>query len=199
MGCGKNGTFDIRPDWRQWAVLVNMPKEQLNLTGETSQIIKTVSGFMNKWYRFFNCKVWTIVLEPIEGHGVWDGKNVFGILPKQSVHEGLIAVLTRATIRLARQKNFWKHVQAVADKMFAAPGFITSVGIGEVPWIKQATFSIWESKESMKAFAYKMTEHKEVIKKTKEEKWYSEDMFIRFKVIASYGRLHEKNPLEGKL
>lgn len=199
MGCGKNGTFDIRPDWRQWGILFNVSKDQLNLSDETTQGIEAVSGFITNWYRFFHCKVWTMVLEPIEGHGLWDGKNVFGILPKQSTYEGLIAVLTRATIRLSGQKNFWKHVQPVADKMSVAPGFITSVGIGEVPWIKQATFSIWESKQSMKEFAYKMQEHKEVIKKTKEEKWYSEDMFIRFKVVASYGSLHDKSPLEGKL
>jgi heme-degrading monooxygenase HmoA len=67
--------------------------------------------------------------------------------------------------------------------MATAPGFITSVGIGEVPFIKQATFSIWESKEQMRSFAYKLPLHKEVIKKTHQEKWYSEDMFTRFKVI----------------
>ena len=140
-----------------------------------------------------------MILDPIEGHGTWDGKEVFGSLPKQTEYEGLVAVLTRATIRLNKLKSFWKNVNSVATRMNDAPGFITSIGIGEVPWIKQATFSIWQSKEHMKQFAYKMHEHAEVIRKTKKENWYSEDMFVRFKPLASFGTLRGINPLEGKL
>ena len=87
-------------------------------------------------------------------------------------------------------------MDGVASQMNSAPGFITSVGIGEVPWIKQATFSIWESKEQMKQFAYKMQEHAEVIRKTRKENWYSEDMFVRFKILASYGSLQGHDPLK---
>ena len=82
--------------------------------------------------------------------------------------------------------------------MSGANGFITSIGIGEVPWIKQATFSIWESKEQMRQFAYKMKEHAEVVKKTHQEKWYSEDMFVRFKPLKSTGSLNGKLPFEIK-
>jgi heme-degrading monooxygenase HmoA len=68
-----------------------------------------------------------------------------------------------------------------------------------MPWIKQATFSIWQSKAAMKQFAYQMKEHAEVIRKTRQDNWYSEEMFIRFKILASFGSLHGKNPLAGKL
>ena len=192
LGCGKNGTFDIHPDWRQWGVL--------SVSGLTQTINYKIfyGSFINAWWRFFKCEVFTILLEPIEGHGTWDGKEVFGTLPKQTSYEGLTAVLTRATIRLTKVKSFWKNVDSVATKMNDAPGFITSIGIGEMPWIKQATFSVWQSKECMKQFAYKMREHAEVIRKTKQENWYSEDMFVRFKPIASFGTLNGTNPLEGK-
>ena len=136
-----------------------------------------------------------MLLEPLEGHGKWNGEEVFGQLPRQSGYEGKIAVLTRATIRLSRLKNFWKNVDGVAAKMHRADGFITSVGIGEMPWIRQATFSIWQSKTQMKNFAYKMHEHADVIKKTHKEKWYSEDMFVRFRPLASFGTLHGADPL----
>jgi heme-degrading monooxygenase HmoA len=210
MGCGKNGTFDKTPDWRQWAVLQigkgkmengkskieNGGKEEVK--GERLEVKEGSPLFMRKWWQFFGCEVWTLVLEPIESHGTWDGKQCFGQLPKQTDYEGIIAVLTRATIRLNRLSQFWKHVDSVASQMAGAAGFITSVGIGEVPWIKQATFSIWESKAAMKAFAYSMKEHKEVIKKTHQENWYSEDMFTRFKVVASYGTINGSNPLATK-
>jgi hypothetical protein len=76
-----------------------------------------------------------------------------------------------------------------------AKGYITSVSIGEIPWIKQATFSIWENKEDMLAFAYGMKEHTEVIKKTREQQWYSEEMFVRFKIIGNTGTIKGIDPL----
>lgn len=192
LGCGKNGTFDIHPDWRQWGILI--VNRESSIVNEDTGLLH--GSFINAWWNFFRCETYTIMLEPIEGHGTWDGNEVFGKLPKQSDYEGLIAVLTRATIRLNRLKHFWGHVDAVATQMNDADGFITSVGIGEVPWIKQATFSIWKSKTHMKDFAYRMKDHAEVIRKTKAEKWYSEDMFVRFKIISSFGRLNGIDPLK---
>lgn len=176
MGCGRNGSFDKHPDWNQWAILLAFDN--------TSQVSLPIPSFFKKWWRLFGCKQWLLLLNPIEGHGTWDSKNCFGNLPKQTDYAGKIAVLTRATIRLNRLKNFWQHVNPVAEKMATSEGFIKSVGIGEVPWIKQATFSIWESKEHMKTFAYKLKEHAAVVKKTYQEKWYSEEMFVRFEIIA---------------
>jgi len=203
LGCGKNGTFDIHPDWRQWGILsvtgLVHDSSKSNYESPSINYKPLYSSFISNWWNFFHCEVYTILLQPIEGHGTWDGKEVFGTLPKQTEYEGLIAVLTRATIRLTRLKNFWKNADGVANKMNNAKGLISSVGIGEVPWIKQATFSIWESKEHMKQFAYKMQEHTEVIQKTRKENWYSEDMFIRFKILASFGTLHGNDPLKGKL
>ncbi|CAN5389558.1 hypothetical protein BH10BAC2_BH10BAC2_44550 [soil metagenome] len=192
LGCGKNGTFDIHPDWLQWGILVvNLESSIVN---EDNKFL--YGSFINAWWKFFRCETYTIILEPIEGHGTWDGKEVFGKLPKQSDYEGMIAVLTRATIRLNRLQNFWKHVDAVATQMNNADGFITSVGIGEVPWIKQATFSVWKSKAHMKDFAYKMKDHAEVVRKTRQENWYSEDMFVRFKILGSIGTWNGIDPLK---
>ena len=80
--------------------------------------------------------------------------------------------------------------------MAGAEGLITSIGIGELPFIKQATFSIWESKESMKKFAYQMHQHQEAIKKTRKENWYSEDMFVRFIPLHTSGTIKGSDPLK---
>ncbi len=179
MGTGKNGTFDKRPDFNQWAIMAAHVAEIRDTN------IEILYGkFIAKWFRIFKCEVKTYLLEPIEGHGTWDNKKPFGILPPKSDYEGKIAVLTRATIKLNKLKYFWENVAPVAKKMNTAKGFLTSYGVGEIPWIKQATFSIWESKEDMKNFAYGMKEHAEVIKKTRQQKWYSEDMFTRFKIVS---------------
>ena len=189
MGCGKNGTFDIIPDIRQWAVLIITDQSTL-------PIENCVPTFLTNWWKFFNCERYDIMLQPLEGHGTWNGKAVFGKYPPDGAdYTGRIAVLTRATIRLSQLRAFWKNVQPVAATMLSTPGFITSVGIGEIPWIKQATFSVWESKEHMKQFAYRMHSHQQVIKKTRQEKWYSEDMFVRFAILSTSGSLRGIDPI----
>lgn len=200
LGCGKNGTFDKVPDIRQWGVLM-VTSALVDIDHKQPEIdySKLYGSFISNWWKFFKCSVWTVVLQPIEARGTWDGKEAFGSLPKNVAHDGMIAVLTRATIRIDRLQNFWKHVDGVAKQLNSSEGFIMSLGIGEAPWIKQGTFSIWENKESMKAFSYKLKEHAEVIRKTRDEKWYSEDMFVRFKIIASVGTINNINPLQGKL
>jgi heme-degrading monooxygenase HmoA len=180
MGTGKNGTFDKRPDFNQWAI---MAAHVLEISD--NNIENLYGKFIAKWFRIFKCETKIYLLDPIEGHGTWDNKKPFGVLPAKSDYEGKIAVLTRATIKLNKLKYFWQNVAPVAEKMNTAKGFLISYGVGEIPWIKQATFSIWESKEDMKNFAYGMKEHAEVIKKTRQQKWYSEDMFTRFKVVEN--------------
>ncbi len=199
LGCGKNGTFDKIPDLQQWGILIVHGSEFIvkPLRLESKSFMNELYGsFITNWIRLFRCETFTILLEPIEGHGFWDGKEVFGNLPKSSSHTGPVAILTRATIRLNRLHQFWKNVNPVASKMKAANGYITSMGLGEIPWIKQVTFSIWESKEAMTAFAYGMKEHTEVIKKTREQRWYSEDMFVRFKIIGNTGTIKGIDPLK---
>src|SRR5204863_3891555 len=93
-------------------------------------------------------------------------------------------------------KEFWKYVDGTAAKMAEADGFVTSYGIGEMPLRKQATFSIWENKAAVKSFAYQTKEHQEVIQKTRQDNWYSEDMFVRFRITACIGSLKGVNPLK---
>lgn len=200
LGCGKNGTFDKTPDLRQWGILTVHTSLAIIDQSNYEQFQRSVYGsVITKWWKIFKCETWSLLLEPTESHGLWDGKKVFGELPKNIESDGLTAVLTRATIRVNKLNAFWSNVEGAASGMSNAEGFVTSLGVGEVPWIKQATFSVWKSKALMKQFAYKTTNHAEVIKKTRKENWYKEEMFTRFKVLATYGTLNGSNPLEGLL
>ncbi|MEO5893286.1 MAG: DUF3291 domain-containing protein [Ferruginibacter sp.] len=200
LGCGKNGTFDIHPDWQQWGIFAVSRKPLAVTDLEADRLTTRLYGaFIGKWLRFFKCETWTVFLEPVEGHGTWDGKQPFGALAKNSDYAGPIATLTRATIRISKLTAFWKNVNGVAVQMSKAEGLMTSIGIGEIPFIKQATFSVWQSREAMKQFAYQMHQHTEVIKKTRKENWYSEDMFVRFKPLKTIGTINGADPLAGKL
>ena len=188
LGCGHNGTFDLQPDWQQWGLLaVWDDRESFDRFYKTS--------FVSRWWKLLGQESWTVICEPLQSHGKWDGKEPFGT-PNRSDYTGPIAILTRATIRINRLKNFWSHVDEVAQIMNTSPGYITSVGIGEAPVYRQATFSIWQSLDDVKNFAYRDPKHAEVIAKTRQENWYSEELFARFKPIETWGTLNGKNPLK---
>ena len=189
LGSGRNGTFDLQPDWQQWGLLTVWDnREGFNNFHNQS--------FINLWWNTFTTEKWTILCKPLQSHGKWDNKEPFGN-PDVKVITGPVAVLTRATIRLNKLKGFWSNVDSVANIMADASGFVTSLGIGEAPIYRQATFSIWKSIEDVKAFAYTSKEHAEVIKKTRNENWYSEELFARFKIVDSFGTINGKNPLKG--
>ncbi len=197
MGCGKNGSFDIHPDWNQWAILVflnELPDLQRIKEKPEEILISLYGSFISRWLKRFHCETWTIMLQLIDGHGKWDGEIFLANNVENIPTSAPIAVLTRATIKLTKLRDFWKNVALVSSQMKSASGLITSIGIGEMPLVRQATFSIWESMEHMKDFAYSVQEHREVIKKTRKEKWYSEDMFLRFRPIISVGSIKGINP-----
>ena len=185
LGCGKNGTFDIHPDWNQYGIFSVQNDCNLELLEKDYNAWKRANygSFISGWWKFFGCTTMTVLLDPIMAHGKWAGKELFKDVKPSKPRDGRIAVLTRASIRLNKVQSFFKNVPAVEKQMHQADGLLFSVGVGEAPLIRQATFSIWENAEKMKAFAYNMQEHKEVIRKTRDEKWYSEEMFARFSVI----------------
>ena len=136
MGTGKNGGFDLQPDLQQWAILIvyndalrSFGSSEFTLAKQPFDIALTPSAFINNWIKIFNVKTQTFLLEPIEGFGLWQGKEVFGNLPKQTSYEGKIAVLTRATIRLSKLRSFWKNVPQVNNAMKNAEGLLQSFGI----------------------------------------------------------------------
>lgn len=191
LGSGRNGTFDLQPDWQQWGLLAVWDnRDAYDKFAEKS--------FVSKWWKTLGAESWTVLCQPVQSHGKWDGKEPFG-KPEDRINDGPMAVLTRATIKISRMKSFWSNVDEVANLMVGAPGYITSFGVGEAPVYRQATFSVWESMEHMKAFAYGSKQHAEVIKKTRSEGWYSEELFARFRILESSGTINGIDPLAGLL
>ncbi len=199
MGTGKNGTFSIWPDWKQWAIF-SVHNDQHPEINDPYQLTKKLyGGFVSSYLRLFAKEIVVICLVPVKGHGTWDGDSLFNYEEISNDSEIPIAVITRASIRLNRIRAFWKHVPIVAQAMKDAEGLLFTFSIGETPWIKQATFSIWENTSSMQSFAYKQKVHKEIIKKTHQERWYSEEMFVRFHLGYICGRYTPLEALINKL
>lgn len=133
-----------------------------------------------------------IELVPVGSKGKWDGKALFDKLENQWVENVPIAILTRATIRISRLREFWQNVKPVSAELDKAKGLLLSVGIGEMPFIKQATFSIWETMDDMKAFAYTQEEHAAVIQKPESVTGIAKKCLPVLKLSVAKARLKEK-------
>jgi hypothetical protein len=188
LGTGKDGTFSLNPDWQQWGLLAVWDNK-----ASFAEFYQ--ASFVAKWWDLFSCEKWTVLCTPLQSHGKWDGLEPFG-KPNEPIDNKPIAVLTRATIRLSRLKNFWSHVPQATKLMRRSQGYIMSLGIGELPVYRQATFSVWKNIDYVKTFAYASEEHAEVIRKTRDEHWYSEELFARLEPVESFGTIKGINPLD---
>jgi hypothetical protein len=192
VGSGRGGGFSLRPDWSRYGLFAVWE------TPEAADAFFAVSPPMKR-YRQHADEIWTVRLLPIQAHGKWSGANPLSPLAPRPREDGPVAVLTRASIRLSRLAAFWGAVPASSRALNGAPGLLGSIGIGEAPLVHQATFSLWRSQADMQAFAYTAGEHREVVRRTREEGWYAEELFARFVPIASEGTWNGRDPLKGLL
>jgi hypothetical protein len=141
-------------------------------------------------------EAWHVRLRSAGGHGTWNGFD-----PLAGLDEGIgdadapVAIITRANVRRQSWKAFGAASEVVDVELHQAPGLIDVVGIGETPIGSLATFSLWQSRTAARDFAYKMPDHREVIRRTRAEDWYAEEMFARFEPYAATGTWNGRDPL----
>ncbi len=146
-------------------------------------------------YERRSSETWRVALAPFRSHGLWNGVNPFSYEAVAADHGGPVAVLTRASIRLRRAPQFWRYVEPTSRALADAAGLRLAIGLGELPLVRQATVSVWESVAAMQQYAYRDARHREVIQLTRREGWYSEELFARFQVLSSQGTVDGQNPL----
>jgi hypothetical protein len=150
-------------------------------------------------YRRHAEEIWSLRLLPVQAHGTWSRVNPFLPVAAPPPPVAPVAVLTRASIRWSRLVHFWRATPATSRALDAAPGLLASIGTGEMPFIRPATFSLWRSETEMKAFAYGAPAHQEVIRRRHAENWYGEELFARFAPIRSEGKWRGRDPLANLL
>ncbi len=179
LGTGKGETFTPRDaDQFRWGILVTIKQDDLDRL-EQSLVLQI--------WRKISLNEYRIMLKPISSHGYWSGKQPFDV--EKFEWSGKIAAITRARIVWRKNFQFWRAVPPVTLSLHQSPGLLSAIGIGEAPIGLQGTFSIWESGAALREFAYKGNAHIEAIKATETNKWYSEELFARFAVIAEQGVL----------
>jgi hypothetical protein len=119
----------------------------------------------------------------LRSHGTWNGLQPFECLPDAAT-TGRVAVITRASIKRSQFWRFWSRVSSSAKLLKDRPGLECAVGIGELPLVEQATFSVWSNAEALEGFAYRSPNHAKRIRETYRYGWYSEEQFTRFAVLS---------------
>lgn len=189
MGSGRDLGFSPFPDWGVYALLCIWDDEQ-----SSEHFFHHAEVF--KRYEAHSSEQWTIFMRPIHAKGQWSGGNPFS--PSKELDEAnpLIAVITRATIKPSKLIKFWKYVPISQRPIQqGCKGLIYTKGIGEVPLVEMATYSLWESVDALKNFAYNSPEHQEAIHKTRKIDWYKEELFVRFQPYRSVGTWGGQNLL----
>lgn len=179
LGSGAGNGFSIRPNLGVYAFMV--------VWDDRSRAEAFFAG--HPWWqrvRSHRQEEWTAWLSTTMVHGQWDGQTPFQVRSSYDP-AGPVAVLTRATIRKRFLPQFWRYVPRVSESVEEHRQRLLSIGVGEYPLFMQATFSLWESGKAMQEYAYRSKYHSEVVRKTRELGWYSEELFARFALLDSTG------------
>jgi hypothetical protein len=128
-------------------------------------------------YRAHAREFLSVTLAAFSCRGTWAGQALS--VTAAAPNDGPIAALTRASIRPAAAASFWRRAPATEASLQHAPGCLLAAGLGEAPLFRQATFSLWDSVQSMDAYA-RSGAHLDAIRAAHAQAYFSESMFVRF-------------------
>ena len=129
---------------------------------------------------------------PDAPRSAWAGQTPFVDPPPTGA--GPLAVLTRATIKPGIMARFWGRVPDISSVIGQDPNVMFKIGIGDVPWLRQVTFSIWPDTASMASFARADGPHATAIRAVRDEGLFKEELYARFSVDANEGRWAGQTP-----
>lgn len=188
LGSGTGEGFTPIPNTAVYAILATWPDKE---TAEK----QTQSAPVFARYSAKSTESWTVFLAASSVRGDWSKSHPF--TASQTPVDGPLAALTRATIKPSIALKFWRHVPAISTVIGDDPNVAFKIGIGEVPWFHQVTFSIWPDATSMANFARKDGPHAQAIKAVRAENWFSEELYARFSILGSRGTWQGGDPLTG--
>ena len=185
-GSGTGEGFTPIPNTQVWAILTVWEDEASARAGVES------ASVYRRWRRHA-AEEWTVYLSATSARGAWSGSAPF--VAADAPATGPIAVLTRATLKARALPRFWGRVPGIEAVIGGDPNVMFKIGIGEVPWLHQVTFSIWPDVASMAEFARRDGPHAHAIRAVREGNWFKEELYARFRVLGDEGAWGGSSPL----
>ena len=180
LGTGSGNGFSIKPDFSTFGFVAVFDSEEIAKDFLKTQTIQEYTKTAKSYSH--------VLMHTIKSHGQWSKQNPFQASVNFDKSKPL-GVITRATIKPRLAHKFWRYVPSVSKSMNNYDELIFSKGIGEFPLLMQATFSLWTNAEEMMNYAYQNPKHAEMVRKTRELGWYSEELFARFQPFYQEGNL----------
>jgi spheroidene monooxygenase len=178
LGSGVNGGFSTTPSLsKQGFFCVFDTADHAARFQDSSAILK---AYQDHAHEFFLASV-----QAYSSRGSWSGFAMECADPSPPLN-GPIASLTRASIRPSKARQFWAKAKPAEDAITNASGKILTAGVGEAPYLRQATFTIWDDAQSLEQYAQQGA-HLSAIKAAYGQDYFSESMFTRFRVLKAQG------------
>jgi spheroidene monooxygenase len=188
-GSGRGEGFDLAPNTAVWAILATWPD------AATARARTQSAPLFRRWRRRA-AESWTVVLQPISARGAWSGRAPFAVARGAHVPQGApIAALTRASLRARTALRFWRRVPSISQVIGDDPNVLFKIGIGELPILRQVTFSIWPDTAAMANFARGGGVHGRAIDAVRSEGWFTEELYARFAILDDFGTWGGARPL----
>ncbi len=170
LGSGYEGGFGLRPSFTRHGVMA--------FFADDACARAFLAGSFVAGYRKHASELFCAVLTPVSSRGSWNGFTLD--LPARTLPADMaVAALTRGSINPLRAPLFWRKAAPAQAAVEHAPGCQLAVGLGEAPFLRQATFSLWDSVAAMDAYARRGA-HLAAIKASHEQGFFTESMFVRF-------------------
>ena len=176
MGSGFEGGFGLRPSSSRQALFCLFVDEaaadQFLASGIARAYASRSREFCTTKLRAYSCK------------GTWAGR-VIEVTASVPI-AGPIATLTRASIKPMSARRFWRMQPASEISLNQADGCLLATGVGEAPFFRQATFSLWTGVDAINAYA-RTGAHLAAIQAAHAGGFFSESMFVRFVPLGLTG------------
>jgi spheroidene monooxygenase len=129
----------------------------------------------------------TLYLQTTRVWGRWAGGEPFEAVGDRTPRPPIVA-LTRAAIRPRHAIDFWRRTPAIRAEIPEQDHLLFRIGLAEIPWVNQITFTVWDDAEAMKAFAYRPGgPHAAAVEAVRRNGWFSEELYARFRVAGVDG------------